>query len=592
MKKSTLLGRFLIWRVRHISNRNFLLILSVVVGVAAGLTALILKTAVFYLRQWLVSDNVFDFHNYLLLIYPAMGIALTVFMRKYVIKRSSKHNITAILEAISKRNSQMDSHKIYSSMLGGTLTAGFGGSIGLESPIISSGAAIGSTLGKFLHLNFRTITVLLACGASGAIAAIFNTPIAAVVFALEVLMIDLSRFSLVPLLMASTSGAITTKVLFDTEILFGFTVTDAFVSDDIPFFMLFAVISGLMAFYFTRFFIYIERRFEQIRKVRYRLLAGTIALGVIIFIFPPLFGEGFETIKSVLSGNYENIFNNSLFGSFKDSTLFVILFFSLLAFLKVFATAVTMGSGGIGGIFAPSLFTGALSGFLFAHTINALDIGIQLSESNFALVGMASMLAGVLHAPLTGMFLIAEVTSGYHLIVPLMLTATLSYIIAKYLSHESIITYQLAKKGDLITHNKDKAVLKFMRLKSVIETDFKTVPVSATLADLVKIVAHSHRNIFPVISPDNVLVGIILLDDIREIMFDQTLYNTTLVKNLMHLPPSYIETTDTMEQVMEKFRETNAWNLPVIDGDKYVGFVSKSKMFSVYRNWLMQLSYE
>lgn len=590
MAKYSLLGHFIIWRRKNLPTRSYLLLLSVVVGIASGLSALILKTAVFKMRGLLLNDLKFDYHNFFILIYPAIGILITVFIKKFLLRDPVRHNITSILHSISRNHSRLKGHKVYSSILGATFTAGFGGSIGLESPIISSGSAIGSNLGRILHLNYKQITLMLACGAAGAISAIFNTPIAAVVFAIEVLLIDMTRFTLIPLLMASVSGTITTKIFIDKEILFDIALSDNFAVSDVPFYTIFAVVCGVISLYFTKIFIYIEQLLLSIKKHRLRLLYGTFTLGIVIFLFPPLWGEGFETIKQLLSGNYENIINDSLFYSLKSQMFFVIIFFTFLCLLKAIATVVTIGAGGVGGIFAPSLFTGAISGFLFAFTLNALNLDLQLSNSNFVLVGMAAVLSGVLHAPLTGVFLIAEITSGYELIIPLMLCSTISYFTVKSFEHESIITHQLSKRGQLITHHKDKAVLNFMSLKSLIETDLETISLDANLGELVKLIAKSRRNLFPVVSEDNILAGVIVLDDVRELMFHSELYETTMVRNIMQFPPAYIYTNDTMYSVMRKFKSTNAWNLPVIDEGIYVGFVSKSKMFSVYRQLLVDLS--
>lgn len=593
MQKSSLFGRFLMWRVRHISERNFIFILSLVVGIASGLTALALKTGVFHLRELLLNDIKFDYHNFLMLLYPTIGIALTVFMKQIVLKDSIKHNISSILHAISKRNSLMRMHKIVSSMIGGILTAGFGGSIGLESPIISSGSAIGSNLGRVLHLNYKSVTLLLACGAAGAIAAIFNTPIAAIVFVFEVLLLDLTRFSLIPLLISSSSGAVLTRIFYEEEILFDFTVIDKFTINDIGFFALFAVVSAFVSLYFTKMFLFMEHKYEVFVKPSRRLLFGALVLGLMIFLFPPLFGEGFETIKSLLSGNHSQILNNSPYYPLlsNDNHIILIIFFSILCLVKVIATVTTIGAGGIGGIFAPSLFTGAISGFLFAYTLNAF-FDLNLSVSNFILVGMSCTLGGVLHAPLTGIFLIAEITSGYELIVPLMIATTITFIMVKYVEPDSIVTKQLAAKGELITHNKDKAVLTFMELKTVIERDFRTIGIDATLGDLVNEIAQSKRDIFPVLDSEQKLAGIVHLSDIRDIMFNIKLYEETSVRNLMVIPPALITSEDTMEIVMKKFKKTDAWNLPVVDKGKYVGFVSKSKMFTVYRNLLVNLSEE
>ncbi len=585
-------GRLLIWRVRHISSRNFILILSVLVGIAAGLTALLLKTAVFRFRDILINDIDENSKHLYLLVYPSIGIIITLFLRKYIIRDFIKHNISSILHAISKRNSLMRAHKVFSSMLGGVFTAGFGGSIGLESPIISSGAAIGSNLGRVLKLNYKQITLLLACGSAGAIAAIFNTPIAGIVFALEVLMIDLTRFSLIPLLMSSVSGAITTKLFYKEEILFGFTIQDAFVSSDIPFYVVLGILSGFVSVYFTKVFLYIEQWFERFKNYRYRLLIGGAILGLLIYIFPPLFGEGFESIKVVFSGNYARLMEGTLFESFKSSVPVLVLFFLFLILLKVVAAATTVGAGGIGGIFAPSLFTGSITGFLFAYLLNLPGLELQLAEMNYALVGMGSVLGGVLHAPLTGIFLIAEITTGYELIVPLMLSTTISFVTVKFIESNSIITMQLARRGELITHNKDKAVMQFMNLDEVIEKDIKTISIEANLGELVKLISKSNRNIFPVVDTDNSLMGIILVDHVREIMFNPELYEKTYVSNLMVSAPTYISMDNPMEEVIRKFNDSNAWNLPVLDNGKYIGMVSKSKLFSSYRKQLLNITDE
>ena len=590
--KTNYLARFLIWRVRNVSNKNFILILSALVGVGAGLIALFLKSSVFYIRSLFVDRLDVDTELFWLIFYPTIGILLTAFMKKKVLKDTVKHNVAAILYAISKRNSLMRRHKIFSSMLGGIFTAGFGGSIGLESPIISSGSALGSNLAKVLHLNYKTVTLLLACGASGAIAAIFNTPIAAIIFALEVLLIDLSSFSLIPLLVASSSGALTTKLLFNEKILLDFAKTEEFGGGDLFFFLIFGAFVGILALYFTKTFIRIEKYFAKIEKAYKKVAIGGIIIGILIFIFPALYGEGFLVIRSILHNNYEDVIYFSIFKNYRHSFWVVIAFFSVLAFIKVIATSVTISAGGIGGIFAPSLFVGAISGFLFAFVYNSIGFEYQLSLINFTLIGMASMLGGVLHAPLTAIFLIAELSGGYELIVPLMISTTMAYITVKSFYKESIFTYQLSLKGQLITHNKDNAVLTLMKLKSITETDLKTIQVDSTLRKLVEKVRVSKRNIFPVLNENKMLVGIILLDDIREIMFKPEHYDTVYVRNLMHLPPTYITTEDDMKLIMKKFKNTGAWNLPVIDNGKYLGFVSKSKMFEVYRSLLVNISSE
>ncbi len=589
MATNTRWRRFLIWRLRHINNQSFILILSVLIGIASGMTALLLKTAVYRSREFLLEGIDWSYQNYLFFLYPMIGVGLTLIFKKYIIRDFIKHNITSLLHAISKRNSIVKLHKTYSSVIGSIITAGFGGSIGLESPIISSGAAIGSNMARNFHLNYKEVTLMLACGASGAIAAIFNTPIAAIVFALEVLLIDLSRFSLIPLLMASVSGAITTKLFLDEEILIEFAITHAFEVRDIPFFILLGILSGLVSVYFTRVFLWIENRFEAIKLLRNRMLIGGLGLGVMIFYFPALYGEGYNMVKALIAGNLHEVFQSSLFENYTDVWYVVVIFIGALVFLKVIAASITLGAGGIGGIFAPSVFTGAMLGFLFVFVYNHFQIGEPLAASNFTLVGMASVLGGVLQAPLTGIFLIAEITSGYELIVPLMLSTTISYITVRSLQKDSIVTAQLAKKGELITHNKDRAVLTFMQLSKVIERDLKSINEDATLEELVKVISKSKRNIYPVLTEEKYLIGVILLDDVREIMFDKEMYSIS-ISSLMIMPPASISFQESMESVLKKFQDTGAWNLPVIDNGKYVGFVSKSKLFSAYRQHLVEIT--
>ncbi len=591
---SKLLIRFHRWRLKHISETRFVLILAVIIGILSGFVALGLKVAVFYLRDLTMDRIIGDVKARLsfLLIYPTVGIGLTLFFKHFVIKDTVKHNIPAILWAIANKNSIMRPHKVFSSMLGGALTAGFGGSVGLESPIISSGAAIGSNLGRIFNFNYKTITVLLACGSSGAIAAIFNTPIAGVVFALEVLLLDLNRFSLIPLLIASVSGTIVTTIFYPDSILFDFQIKESFHVQLIPFYLAFAIICGLVASYFTRMFFYVEKQLDKFQNPYKRFFVGSFSFGVLLLIFPPLWGEGFSTIKALLSENHHAVLDLTLYSQFSDNVIVIFLVFISLVLLKVVATALSVGAGGIGGIFAPSLYTGAISGYFFAFFVNTLDLGVELSMVNFAMIGMAGMLSGVLHAPLTGLFLIAEITFGYELIVPLMIVTTISFLSSKYYNENSIVTSQLAKRGALLTHNKDQAVLTMMKLQLVIETDFSVVNINANLGDLVKIVSKAKRNLFPVLDKKGFMQGVIHLDDIREIMFNQSLYEKRRVRNLMTSPPCFILMDDKMETVMDKFKKSKAWNLPVLEDGKYIGFVSKSKLFNVYRQKLVDITAE
>lgn len=578
----------LIWRMHNISDQKFLFTLSAIIGILAGIAAGILKTGVYYMHKFFQGSLNFDFHNYRIIVYPAIGILITVLFKKFVINDHGAHSISSILHTIAKRNSLMRLHKIFSSVTGAVFTAGFGGSVGLESPIISAGAAIGSNLGKVCRLNYKSITTLLGCGAAGGISAIFNTPIAGIVFCIEVLLLDMNRFSLIPLLIASVSGAITAHLFFPGYAFFEFATTQPFISKHILFYIFLGAFAGLVSYYFAKIFVAVDTYFSGIKSFYKRVLVGAPILGLLIYFFPALYGEGFNVIKLILNGNAIQVFNHSFLALFGNSVFIVLTYFVLLVLIKVFATSLTINSGGIGGIFAPSLFTGCILGFTFAFLINTV-FNLNLPVANFALTGMAGMLAGVLHAPLTGIFLIAEITSGYQLIIPLMITTTMAYIVAKSLAPGSVVTWQLEQRGQILTHHKDKAVLQFLDVSNLVETDFFPIHESAKLDGLVKAITVSRRNIFPIINSDGFLTGIVLLDDIREIMFNTELYNTNIV-NLMQIPPAVIDITESMDSALKKFSQNNSWNLPVCQNGRYIGFISKSKLFSVYRSKLIDLT--
>jgi chloride channel protein, CIC family len=579
------------YRIRHKENRNFFFLVSIFVGLVGGFIALTLKTFVFYLRGYFLSPEMSN-KRFLLLILPAIGIFLTVVMKKWLIRDNIRHNIASILHAISKRNSLMRLHKVFSSVLGAVFTAGLGGSVGLESPVISSGAAFGSNLGRWLRMNYKEMTVLLACGSAAGISAIFNTPIAGIIFAIEILMIDLTRFSLIPLLLSSMTGTLVTFTLYGEGVLFEYSIKEAFKPEDIPYFILFSIIAAIVSLYFSSIFLWIENQIRKIKSVAYRLLLGGTLLGVLLYFFPQLYGEGYQAITLLLNGDLTAFVGDSIFQTYVLSSvyLFVALLF-VLVFLKVIATAITISAGGIGGIFAPSTFTGAMTGYLFAFSVNMIAGEQIISPGNFALVGMAACLSGVLHAPLTGLFLIAEITQGYHLIVPLMIAVTIVFIIVKAIQPNSIFTKQLAQRGELITHHKDKAVLTFLNVNHLIERDLTPVPIEANLGELVKYISQSSRNLFPVMGKDNKLEGLIHMEDVREIMFHQELYENTFVRTLMRIPGEVIKTTDTMQEVMDKFHRSYAWNLPVVNDDfRYIGVISKSNLFTAYRKKLISIT--
>jgi len=583
--------KFLLWQHRHMTDRQFVLLLSILVGFSSGVAAVILKNSVHFIQGVLQTDAVSNYENYFYFIYPAIGVLITVLVVKFFIKRNVGHGIPSTLHAISKKGSKIPRTSTYASLLTSMITVGFGGSVGLEGPTVGASAAIGSNFARLGRMNYKITTLMLGCGAAGAMSGIFNAPIAAIVFALEVIMLDLTAGSLIPLLMASVAAALTSSLMFGDEALFNIQVTENFTFSDLPFYILLGALTGMVSVYFSKVYWSIENRFEKIQGRFKRLLIGSLILGGLIFLFPPLYGEGFDTIKSLLNGDEHALLKGSFFYDYRSETLIVLLFLLAIVFIKAIATTVTLGAGGIGGVFAPSLFIGSVLGFVYAKTINVFSF-FSVSEKNFTLVGMGGVIAGILHAPLTALFLIAEITGGYELIIPLMITAAIAFLTSKYFNQHSLYTMQLAKRGELITHDKDKAVLTLMKLQTEVEKDFSSVSPDDTLGVLVQVVSKSKRNIFPVIDADRKLVGIVLLDDIRQIMFEPKQYDEILVKELMSSYPAAVSSLDSMDKVMKKFNESRAWNLPVIDNGRYVGFVSKSKLFNAYRKVLQDFSDE
>jgi len=590
MDSPSILKKFLIWRVKHLSNQQFIFILSILVGLATGFSAVIIKNSVHFIQQFLAHGFAQDYYYYLYFIYPTIGIFLTVLFIKYFLKRPVGHGIPSTLYAISKRNGIIRRHNMFSSIIPSALTVGFGGSAGLEGPTVATGAAIGSNLGQLLHLNHKQIILLLGCACAGALSAIFKAPIAAIVFALEVIMLDLTMAALVPLLMASLSAALTSYFFLGQDVLYPVALADDFVWFDFPVYILLGITTGLVSLYFIKVYIFITEAFEKIKSKSVRLLGGGLALGVLIFFLPSLYGEGYEEINQSLQGDLGYLFKNTLFTIQENAFVIMGLLLAVIIF-KVIATSLTFGIGGIGGVFAPSLFIGANTGLLFGKILNYFDFKVY-SESSFALVGMAGLIAAVLHAPLTAIFLIAEITGGYNLILPLMITATISYTTIKYFEKNSIYTFQLAKRKELITHHKDKAVLSRMKVEKLIENNFTTVNEEANLGELIKIVAKSHRNIFPVIDNENMLYGFITLDNIRDIMFRPELYETVLVRSLMTVPQTVVHPDDSVEAVAEKFHASGKYNIPVLKDGKYLGFISKANLFSAYRKLLKRFSEE
>lgn len=580
------------WAIfRSLGERRITLILSFIIGLLSGVAGVALKNTLHFVRDFIGGLAPMDTTSLIYFGLPAIGILLTLLFVRYLINDDLSHGVTKVLYSISRQGSKLKPHNMFSSIVGSALTIGFGGSVGAEAPIVLTGSAIGSNVGNFFRMNYRTRTLLIGCGAAGAIASIFKAPIAGIVFTLEVLMLDLTTASIVPLLISAVTASSVSYFLMGRNVVFDYTVIRPFALHNIPWFVLLGIFCGLVSLYFIRTIWGIEKRFKRTRSPYKKWIAGTLILGVLIYVFPPLFGEGYDVLQALLDGRSEYIFHNSPLYEFQNNYWLLVGSLFLIIALKAVATAVTNGAGGVGGIFAPSLFIGGISGFLVAKLINQFNF-IDVSESNFALVGMAGTMAGVMHAPFMAIFLIAEITGGYALFVPLMITSTIAFLTIVYFEPHSIYTKRLASRGELITHHKDKAVLTLLNVNKVIETDFIPVEPTETLGSLVKKVSQSRRNIFPVVTTEGKFMGIVMLDDIRPIMFDASRYDTTTVQEIMNLPPEIITVNESMESVMNKFEYSKAWNLPVVDGDRYVGFVSKSKIFSVYRNLLIEFSEE
>lgn len=565
--------------------------LSLIVGLLSALAAAFLKNAIHFTNKLLTGGISAESGGYLYLIYPVIGMLLTVLFVRYIVRDNIGHGISRILHAISKKKSQLKVHNTWTSLISSTLTIGFGGSVGAEAPIVLTGSSIGSALGRFFKLNYKNITLLIGCGAAGAVSGIFKAPVAGIVFTLEILMLDLTISSIVPLLISSVTAATVAYFLMGDKVLFSFDITGSFNISNIPWYVILGIISGMLSLYFSKMTLFLESSYEKIRSTYLRLIFGGIVLGGLIYLFPPFYGEGYETIMALLQGNSDLIFSNSIFSSLSDSFLMMILFMTGLILLKVIASSTTNGAGGVGGIFAPTLFIGGINGFFVASLLKRF-INIDLPDNRFVLVGMAGMMAGVMHAPLTAIFLIAEITGGYRLLIPLIITSTVAYITTKSFEKHSIYHVQLAERGELITHDKDKAALARMDWRKEIEKDLLTVKTTDNLGALVKAIAHSKRNLFPVVDDYNILDGVVSLDDVREIMFQHELYDKTSVRDVMTIPPSYIDIRETIDTVMETFQKTGAWNLPVLDNGYYVGFISKSRIYSTYRDLLIEFSQE
>ncbi len=575
---------------RRLSNSQIMMLLAVVVGVLASLGTYLFEILLYAIKSGLTNWFPVDSAHFLFLIYPVVGIILATLFVKYIVRDNISEGVTRVLYAMSRRNSRIAAHNCWTSIVGGATTIGFGGSVGPEAPIVLTGAAIGSNVGRLVRLNYKNTTLLLCCGAGAALAAIFKAPITGVVFVLEILMLDITAGSIIPLLIASITATTMALMLrgFDPILAVTLAPQDAFELWQIPLFILLGVLCGLMAWYFTTMNARIGGFFKRMDKQYKKWIWGGAILGILIFVFPPLYGEGYEGFTSLMHGNAQELFDNSLFYRFRDIDWVVVLFVIAAMFFKVIAMASTNAAGGVGGTFAPSLFVGAFTGAALALVCNTF-LHWNVPIVSFTLVGMAGVMSGVMKAPLTSIFLIAELSSGYGLFIPLMITACISFAVDYYLDPDSIYTKQLRKKGELLTHDKDQSVFVFLKLDELMETDFLRIKENMTLGDIVHIISTARRNIFPVIDNFGHLLGVVQLDDLREDMFKHEKYGRP-ISDYMIPPPDKILEHESIQSVMEKFEDKHTWMLPVVDKqNRYLGFISKSRILNAYREQLVKI---
>lgn len=580
----------LLWREKHIREKTFVMVLALLVGIFGGFAALVLKGLIHFISTLLTGQMEIYNGNVWLFILPLAGVTLCFLYVRYFVRENISHGVTRVLYAISQKKSRLKRKNMYTSVVASSITIGFGGSVGAEGPIVYTGAAIGSNLGSLFRLSPQVLMILVGCGAAAGIAGIFKAPIAGMLFTLEVLMIDLTTVTVMPLLIASISAATVAYVFTGYNFEFFFMQSEPFHTAHIPFVIILGLFCAGVSLYFTKVMTFMEGSFKRVNNPWLKLALGGLLLSGLVFLFPPLYGEGYDGIIELLGGDPSKIVNTSIFYADRNSVTTILMFTAAVMLLKAFATSATNGAGGVGGTFAPSLFVGCIAGFFLTYLLNNL-FGLDLSEKNFALMGMAGVMAGVMHAPLMGIFLTAELTGGYELFLPLLIVACMSYGVTKQISPYSIYTQRLAQRGELLTHHKDKAVLTLLKIDNVIERDCIPVRPEMTLGDVVGVISRSSRNLFPVVDTGGNLLGIVLLDDIRNIMFRTDLYKHMRVSKFMSMPPARVILGQPMDRVMKIFDDTGAWNLPVVDeAGVYQGFVSKSKIFNSYRHVLRHYS--
>ncbi len=564
------------------------MILSGIIGIVAGLAAVILKVTVHHIQHFFVEGADIKYANILYIFLPLLGLFLTYIVAKYFFKDRGGHGIPDLLYNISKKGAIIPRMHMYSRAVTSAITVGFGGSVGLEAPMVVTGSAIGSNVGLLVHLNAKKRALLIGCGTAGAVSAIFGAPIGAVLFAVEVILMEVSVGAFVPLLIASVTGSLTSMVLLGKDVMFAFTLQDHFMAAHTPLYILLGVFTGVVSIYTVRSLMLTEKHIHRQKNPWLRILYGGGALGLLIFVFPPIYGEGYTALQSLIDGKPLQLLNNSLFFSENEDAYFLIAFLSLIILVKPVASSLTIGSGGSGGLFAPSLFIGGVAGFLFAFVNNFLGWYIPIPLAHFTLVAMCGVMSGVQYAPLSAIFLIAEVTGGYELFIPLMLVSAISFSTTSYFEKNSLYKQQLIKQGKHLPETKDEEVLGLINVKSIMESDLLPIHPDALLKDLCDLVKLSKRNIFPVVDEAGILQGVVTLDDVRDIMFDREKQERLVVRSLMSKAPDHISPTEGMREVMDKFEKTGAWNLPVVENEKYIGFISKSRIFNAYRKKLIK----
>lgn len=584
-------------QLSELKRKHLVVVLAIVIGLLSGCFAVFLKWSVSSIREILTSNSMTQTLGGLYVIYPLLGILITVFIVHRLLKKRIFSGIPSVLYSISKKRSNVKTHNLFSSLVTSIFTAGFGGSAGLEGPLVQTNAAWGSNLGRLFKVDYKTKTLLIGCAAAAAMAAIFKAPLAAVVFAVEVLMLEFLVSSLIPLLVASISAVMVTSFYGGDDSLIRFNLIHEFQLRETGYFVLLGVLTGLSSVYFSRFYLFITTKFQAIKNWKARALSGGILLGIIVWIFPPLYGEGYEILNQLISDNgynqqFRRIAEGTFFGNWTESGSMMLLFLFCLVLFKVIATSLTIGSGGIGGIFAPSLFMGGTLGFFFSRFFKYYEINTSLPSENFTLVGMAGLMAGVLHAPLTAIFMIAEVAGGYGLYIPLMLTAATSYYVSKSLMKTTIYTKELAQRGELITHDKDDAAMTLMNLEELISKDFQTFYPEQLLKDVEYILEHTDQLLYPVVDKYGNLLGQITIDDLRPILFKPEVFSETKIADVLSASPEVISIDDDIQEVMKKFEDTEAWKLPVVNHTTYVGVISRTQLLAAYREEIKSFNFE